>query len=169
MSFFQSRREVVIDQQVPSEVSRAALLAALHDHERMLKLSPLVFKSESIPAPEGKIHQSEIAGAPRKEDNTVWYRVWEKVPWVGDISFTASFANRDDGVYSTVMAPMGLRMKVSWAVIDDTSAPAVMRLHEVCELEGNTLLMPFITSTFEKTHRTMQEDLFKQLSGKASD
>ena len=166
MSFFESDREVVITQPIPKNVAPSAVLAALHDHDRMLKLSPLVYKSESIPTSEPEV--SSIAATKTATNDgpemTLWYKVWEKVPWIGSISFTASFLNTEHGVKSTVQAPLGFRMSVVWMVIDDGPAGKSKILKEVCHLYANLLLMPFIASTFETTHRTMQDELFRQLS-----
>lgn len=166
MSFLESKREVIIAQPIPDNIATSAVLAALHDHDRMLKLGPLVYSSKPIPILDSEPSVTDLrkTATSVQSDTTVWYRVWENVPWIGSISFTASFQNTEHGVKSTVRAPLGLHMSVVWTVIDNDPDAGTKLLKEVCHLSGNVLLMPFVASTFETTHRTMQDELFRQLS-----
>ncbi len=172
MSFFRTTRQVSIITPLPSDVSPSTLIEALHDHERMLRLSPIVTGWKKIHSRQeliaGGLHCADsVADTPEADLSIDAYHVQETVPYVGGISFTTSFKDVPNGLDSIVNAPLGVRLEVSWRVVSgpgDKAGEAANVLREECKLDGCAILMPFIKANFEKTHRTMQASLLDQLS-----
>ncbi len=172
MAFFRTSRQVSISTPLPSDVSPSTLIEALHDHERMLRLSPIVTGWEKIHSRQeliaGGLHCADsVADTPGPDVSIDVYRVQETVPYVGGISFATSFKDVPNGLDSIVNAPFGVRLEVSWRVVPgqgDKADEAANVLQEECKLDGNAILMPFVKTNFEKTHRAMQALLLDQLS-----
>lgn len=172
MSFFRTTNHVSIITPIPSDVSSSTLIEALHDHERMLRLSPIVTGWQKIHSRQELIgaglHCVDAVADTSEGDVSIdAYRVQETVPYVGGISFTTSFKDAPNGLDSIVNAPLGVRLEVAWRVVPslaDKADEAANVLREECRLQGNAILMPFIKANFEKTHRTMQTSLLHQLS-----
>lgn len=87
----------------------------------------------------------------------------------------AAFRDTDAGCECVVRAPMGLRMGVVYLVEHGeasnerkgepmkTAEREETFLKEVCRIEANALLVPFITFNFESVHRKMQREMLEML------
>lgn len=98
----------------------------------------------------------------------------EIVPHVGVVHFRTAFESTDDGLKATVVAPMGLRMRVTWRVCGASTAETETQdaktrqgdegrmLSETCEITVNAMLMPFVEWQFRKAHESMLASVVKE-------
>nr|POE47015.1 hypothetical protein CFP56_00347 [Quercus suber] len=126
---FQSTFTNTITTPLPSNPSFSAssLIALLHDHSFLITMSPIVTRHSVRPgagvassSAPGETDQPQPNHSGTLEKTT--YDVWEDLPLLPfhllthELHFTASFADRDDGVISWIQAPMGFVSKAVYSV-----------------------------------------------------
>lgn len=128
---------------IPADLSADKVLAALHNHELMIKtLCPQLIS-----------HELE-SGDPNGE---AVYSVTDKKP-IGQTTYKLTLTNTPDGVNSLVNAkpPVGeLIIKGKWRVAGD-------RLTEDVEIDGNFVTKKMAKGNVEKTHPTRQQMLLEE-------
>lgn len=162
-AWFQTTRKTFIHSPIPATTSTTSLLSALHDHLRIIHLNPLVINCIEIPLSINTFLASETKKYPA--DKVKAYRITDKIPYVGDVTYDAALIRVEDGFDSVVDAPAGLK---TWArtriVQQEGEEEAGGRvLKEETELQGNWFLMPFVMWNFEGSHRESQGKFLKRL------
>lgn len=161
-SYFRTFRSVSLTTQMPPHVTIDTLLDALHDHEFMIKLNPLVITMERISLEDNPVLKAHGAASDASA-----YRIEESIQYFGRITFTAAFMDEADGCTVIVNAPLGLIIRSKYqarqtSALEDQGG--CVSLEETGSLEANLLLMPFIKSNYESTHRHLHQDLCKHVS-----
>lgn len=176
MPTLRTTRTLTITSPVPPTITPQTLVATLHNHPFLLNIQPITTSYTPLPSSSPLIPTPEEEPFARESDAD-WYQVHESVPLVGDITFIAAFRDMKKGCECVVRAPMGLRMGVVYSVEDETAdggreagqtgnsrqGDGERVLKEVCTIEANALLIPFITFNFESVHKRMQKEMVEKL------
>ncbi|KAF6809119.1 hypothetical protein CSOJ01_07091 [Colletotrichum sojae] len=139
---------------VPAGVDRNQVLAAIHNHDLMVKtLCPALI---SYNLESGSVGQGQSAT----------YSVTDKKP-IGQTTYQLTITNLEDGVDTLVNAkpPVGtLVIQGKWRVLEGASGGLV--LQEDVEIEANMLMKKMAKGNVEKTHPEQHAALLVQ-AGKA--
>jgi hypothetical protein len=135
---------------VPAGMSREAVLAALHNHEMMVKtLCPQL------------ISHSKESGDSAALDAPVVYSVTDKKP-IGQTTYKLTLTNVADGVDSLVNAkpPVGtLTIAGKWRVVEEGGK---LVLKEEVDIEANMLVKKMAKGNVEGTHPKQHVALLEQ-------
>ncbi|KAF4835910.1 hypothetical protein CGCTS75_v002263 [Colletotrichum tropicale] len=143
----------VVSTPVPAGVDRSQVLAAMHNHDLMVKtLCPALvsYKLES-----GSVGLGQSAT----------YSVTDKKP-IGQTTYQLTISNLEDGVDTLVNAkpPVGtLVIQGKWRVVNEG---ANLILREEVDIEANMLMKKMAKGNVEKTHPEQHAALLVQ-AGKA--
>ncbi|CAI0648448.1 unnamed protein product [Colletotrichum noveboracense] len=143
----------VVSTPVPAGVDRNQVLAAMHNHDLMVKtLCPALvsYKLES-----GSVGLGQSAT----------YSVTDKKP-IGQTTYQLTISNLEDGVDTLVNAkpPVGtLVIQGKWRVVNEG---ANLTLREEVDIEANMLMKKMAKGNVEKTHPEQHAALLVQ-AGKA--
>ncbi|KAL1961181.1 hypothetical protein VTO42DRAFT_3126 [Malbranchea cinnamomea] len=185
---FKTTTSISITTPVPLTISRAALLAILHDHQEMIKLNPLVVQYQPCSRPPSPSRRSssssqEEAGIGRRtgedEENErtagassgemEWYRITDEIlPYhflpFSRVVYTAGFRDAPDGLHTRTYAPMGLRMEGRWTVGPREEAEEGGRLYltEEVRMTCSWLTRAFVQRALKKSHAVLTEKLIEK-------
>ncbi|KAF2726378.1 hypothetical protein K431DRAFT_280408 [Polychaeton citri CBS 116435] len=104
---------------LPGNVSIEAGIDLLHDFDTVIRFSPDVRNTKSIPAPNGK--GAKINGVIPVGQQ--WFEVEDDLPfipkrlWSGGVKYNAIFVPTQDGCDITIMAPGGFTSVNHWKLI----------------------------------------------------
>jgi hypothetical protein len=135
---------------IPALVTFDEVVRALHDHERFVRLNPLV---KACP-PVDPARQPDAEGF-------VAYAVVDQlayVPW--DVKYTAWLADAPDGLQSKVAAPGGMDIEGVWRVVREGD---VVVLEEVATVRCSPLVRWFVEKTIQDAHGQLHQRLLDQL------
>jgi len=156
---------------LPPPITPSRALHALHNHDLMIDLNPLVVShrplSSSLPSDTKHASSGTVPST---------YLITDKLPiplWPTTVSYTASFEDTSSGLRTEVHAPMGLEISGEWEVYDGdaTAEPpggegGGLMLRETTTVRCNLLLMPYVRATMgkghEELHRRFVERLLKE-------
>ncbi len=161
MAWAETTRNLRSTHPIPAPIDPQTLISALHDHDRIIHLNPLVTDSTRITLTD----DSFLATETTDPTNATAFRISDKIPWYGTISYTAAITKTAEGTDSIVNAPMGLKVWTKMRVrkADGEDGGAQWLLEEGTVFRGNWLLMSFTVANYESSHNEMREKLFKQL------
>lgn len=153
---------------IPSAVDPANVIAFLHDHTAFINLSPLVTSYNETDS----------------DARHVSYDIRERVPvlpkglWSQEIKFSATFENRENGLWSELHAPLGLVSEVTYevmqtkdesnfAVVDDEGREITSQwvMKETIDSSVNLLLKTYVDSSMVPTRRKMASRLMERVEG----
>ncbi|KKY22774.1 hypothetical protein UCRPC4_g03100 [Phaeomoniella chlamydospora] len=142
----------------------------LHDHGKMIELSPLVIKVEKVKPPRD---------APADEFHCSWYEVTEKISYLpgvsGNVSFHVCFNDLTNGVQCHVHAPLGLDIQEKWTIAGNLpgepreqrelgiDAPRdVLYIREDVNMNVSRIFSSFTKSKLTKSHSTLVDRLIRK-------
>ncbi|KAF9870579.1 hypothetical protein CkaCkLH20_11885 [Colletotrichum karsti] len=143
----------VVSTPVPAGVDRNQVLAAMHNHDLMVKTLCPALISYNL--------ESGSVGA----GQSATYSVTDKKP-IGQTTYQLTITNLEDGVDTLVNAkpPVGtLVIQGKWRVVNEG---ANLVLREEVEIEANMLMKKMAKGNVEKTHPEQHAALLVQ-AGKA--
>ncbi|OLN93223.1 hypothetical protein CCHL11_07573 [Colletotrichum chlorophyti] len=141
----------VVSTPVPAGVSREAVLAAIHDHELMVKTLCPALVSHKLESGSVGLNQSAT------------YSVTDKKP-IGQTTYQLTITNLEDGVDTLVNAkpPVGtLTIAGKWRIVNENNG---LVLREEVDIEANLLMKKMAKSNVEKTHPEQHTALLVQAS-----
>ncbi|KAL3423377.1 hypothetical protein PVAG01_05124 [Phlyctema vagabunda] len=189
-SFLNTSHETLTVTPLPAYITKAQVLALLHDSERMITLNPLVTAYHLQPAsaaiaffkgepaenqPQGEVEEVPIysvtddlagGGKEAEAEGGSWRGGWAKRFIPDSITYNSSMQNRDDGLVSITHAPMGVNSVTTWLVkdseTDDSGKPGLV-LEERGKVTSNRMLMGFIKTTLQASHEKLVQDFVVEL------
>ena len=153
---FQSIFHNVVTTPIPNDINAEALVQLLHNHSFLITMSPIVTR------------HSEAGRDPRTR--AVDYDVWENIAilpfglWMYELQFSASFADKANGVISWIQAPLGFHSEANYTVrtarAGETETERLV-LEESIQTTCPILFKPFVEWTMvpvrQKMHAKMIE------------
>ncbi|KAI1876678.1 uncharacterized protein JN550_000750 [Neoarthrinium moseri] len=161
---------------LPPGVTRQGVLDFLHNHAEMIDLNPLVIERHPIPPP---------AHAPPEEAACTWWSMTDKISYMpgvkSDLTYTAAFQDRPDGLQTHCYAPMGTHIRERWSlggtlpgepkqpVELGLGAPSQgLYIREDVEVRCNFLMAGFVKKTILKAHGVLVEHLASRVKTASS-
>jgi len=152
-----------------SGTSRAAAVAFLHDHARMIRLNPLVIRlQKTTPPPEASADEYACA----------WYEITDEISYLpgglykGEVTYKACFNDLPNGIQTHTFAPAGLDLRGKWTVGGNepgepreklelgTDAPREgLYVREDVDMRCNFLLTGFVKKNLTKSHKVVMDKL----------
>ncbi|GAB7350438.1 hypothetical protein MBLNU459_g1045t1 [Dothideomycetes sp. NU459] len=167
-SHFRTNWTHVLFTALPPAVDPASAVAFLHDHEALIKLSPLVTS----------YHQTSSDGRRVSYDIRERISVLPRNLWDQEIQFSAVFEDRENGLWSELHAPLGLVSEVTYEVMQvkdesrfdvvDHEGEAIVTqwmLKETIDSSCNIAFKSFVDASMVPTRRKMAERLMNKLEG----
>jgi len=154
---------------IPADVKSSDVVKGLHNHAFLISLSPFVVRHElASTSPSGKQTYQIV-------DNIDFlpFGLWKR-----EVTFTAAFEDKADGVISDIEAPAGLVIRNDYSVKSAAvggnggeEAGAGMMLVEEVTTSVNVLLKLFVqanlVSSHEKNHQKLIDWAREEGSGSA--
>ncbi len=175
MPFLQSERDVSVARTFSGSPVRAIdILPVMHNHVQWIHFSPVVTDVEQQPADDvlpPLLSSPSVKGPDFSQSigpsHRPWthYRITDKIPWYGSVTFDTWLQDTDEGVNSYVQAPAGLKIWNRFSVHDGVDG---VRMEEEVRLLGNTLLMPFILGNFRESHEAMMGSVVEAAAKRSS-
>lgn len=148
------------------------MIAALHNHELMIRLNPHAIDVDRIETAETGLSEAK-ADFPALSwtASVATYRVNQNIPMYGRVSLLAVFHDESNGTDCIVEAPLGLQISTKWRVLPQLGADGQktgrMVLEENCKIHASKLLLPlmptFILPSIKKSHAVTHEKLIEQV------
>jgi hypothetical protein len=152
-----------------SGTSRAAAVAFLHDHVRMIRLNPLVIRlQKTTPPPDASADEYDCA----------WYEITDEISYLpgglykGEVTYKACFNDLPNGIQTHTFAPAGLDLRGKWIVGGNepgepreklelgTDAPREgLYVREDVDMRCNFLLTGFVKKNLTKSHKVVMDKL----------
>ena len=152
-----------------SGTSRAAAVAFLHDHVRMIRLNPLVIRlQKTTPPPDASADEYDCA----------WYEITDEISYLpgglykGEVTYKACFNDLPNGIQTHTFAPAGLDLRGKWTVGGNepgepreklelnTDAPREgLYVREDVDMRCNFLLTGFVKKNLTKSHKVVMDKL----------
>jgi len=152
-----------------SGTSRAAAVAFLHDHVRMIRLNPLVIRlQKTTPPPDASADEYDCA----------WYEITDEISYLpgglykGEVTYKACFNNLPNGIQTHTFAPAGLDLRGKWTVGGNepgepreklelgSEAPREgLYVREDVDMRCNFLLAGFVKKNLTKSHKVVMDKL----------
>ncbi|KAK5129592.1 hypothetical protein LTR08_003057 [Meristemomyces frigidus] len=152
---------------LPPSIPRDIAIACLHNHVEMIRLNPLVLRSERTTAPPNATLEEQV--------NCVWYEITDMMNYgvtKSELSYKGGFYNLDNGIQTRVFAPAGVDIKSTWKVKGsmpgEPPEPAELGVNvpnsglyirEDIELRCNIFLMSFIKRNLRKPHTKLMQNV----------
>jgi hypothetical protein len=152
-----------------SGTGRAAAVAFLHDHVRMIRLNPLVIRlQKTTPPPDASADEYDCA----------WYEITDEISYLpgglykGEVTYKACFNDLPNGIQTHTFAPAGLDLRGKWIVGGNepgepreklelgTDAPREgLYVREDVDMRCNFLLTGFVKKNLIKSHKVVMDKL----------
>jgi hypothetical protein len=152
-----------------SGTSRAAAVAFLHDHVRMIRLNPLVIRlQKTTPPPDASADEYDCA----------WYEITDEISYLpgglykGEVTYKACFNNLPNGIQTHTFAPAGLDLRGKWIVGGNEPGEPREKLElgsdapreglyarEDVDMRCNFLLTGFVKKNLTKSHKVVMDKL----------
>lgn len=141
----------------PSDITRTQAIAALHDHEVLIKMDPHLVSYTSLPSspstPETKI-----------------YKVLDKMEqipkalWSQDVHSDLQYTNLPNGIRTNVKAPLGLVMDTHLIVEERPGGQLVIT--EDVEIKCSRLMMPVVKGQCEANWKDIHKRFIEMVKKK---
>ncbi|KEY71633.1 hypothetical protein S7711_08099 [Stachybotrys chartarum IBT 7711] len=173
------QRHLTISIPIPPSLPPAVVLAALHTIEPVIRHLGILSRYESIPTRPG-VAAGDAFFAP--DDPIVTYNIYERITLAPgltkEISHPSYFQLTASGVRGRADAPAGITAWADFSVraIRDPGSPEgsastpstvaadeEYALQEVLVVEGNSLLMPFVSQTMQDSHRDICSKVVEEI------
>jgi len=152
-----------------SGTTRAAAVAFLHDHVRMIRLNPLVIRlQKTTPPPD----------ASADEYDCDWYEITDEISYLpgglykGEVTYKACFNDLPNGVQTHTFAPAGLDLRGKWTIGGNepgepreklelgTNAPREgLYAREDVDMRCSFLLTGFVKKNLKQSHKVVMDKL----------
>jgi hypothetical protein len=188
-----SNTTVTTSTTLASFVTKANVLALLHDSEAMLQLNPLRKSHVKLPSPlpfykavdadlkpatESAIEALSVfsvvessAGTAHEEGAETWRGGWAKRFIPDEITYETSMQPREDGMMALTHAPMGVHSVTTWTVTEEGDGKLVLNKKGV--VTSNRMLTGFIKTTlqdsYDKLARDFVEAVERRVKGKGKE
>jgi hypothetical protein len=116
-------------------------LAAIHDHEFLIKLNPLVEQYQRV------------------DENEATYEVTDSLEVLGLAflqTYTSTFIPQPDGVTVKTMAGMGVSIEGRWIVESDESS-GMVKISEISEVTCHWIMRSYVLSQIKWSHLQIME------------
>ncbi|KAH7326732.1 hypothetical protein B0I35DRAFT_143168 [Stachybotrys elegans] len=172
------QRHLTITIPIPPSIPPTVVLAALHTIEPVIRHLAILSRFESIPTRPGA-----VAGDPffALNDPIVTYNIYERIALAPgltkEIVHPSYFQLTVSGVRGRADAPAGITAWADFSVrarrdpgspegsasTPSTIADDEYELQEILVVEGNSLLMPFVTQTMQDSHRDICSKVIQEI------
>lgn len=149
--------------------SRAAAVAFLHDHVRMIRLNPLVIRlQKTTPSPDASADEYDCA----------WYEITDEISYLpgglykGEVTYKACFNDLPNGIQTHTFAPAGLDLRGKWIIGGNEPGEPREKLElgsdapreglyarEDVDMRCNFLLTGFVKKNLTKSHKVVMDKL----------
>jgi hypothetical protein len=147
-----SSHHYTISRLLPTSVSSSRAISLLQEHTNIIALSPLVIEYHALPPSDESTTDS------LSKSYSITDRI-EYLPfglYTANVTVTANFTNKDDGVIITKHAPFGITITERWLVqegLDISAEQATTReLVLKVELIAGKLVLPLFKGMMLKNH-----------------
>ncbi|KAF4632832.1 hypothetical protein G7Y89_g5294 [Cudoniella acicularis] len=175
-----------------AHITKADVIAYLHDKQQMMLLNPLVKSHTALPPSNSVAFYKSVptnlkpsstaeiealivysvveAQAPEEASGETWRGGWAKRFIPEEITYEVSQQNTEHGMFSITHAPMGVHSVTTWTVREEGGR---LVLDKKGEVTSNRMLMGFIKTTlqesYDKLARDFVEALEKSVKGKGQE
>ncbi|MCJ1472918.1 hypothetical protein MMC13_001567 [Lambiella insularis] len=148
-SYFSTNFTLHEETAIPSGISRAQVLAALHDHEFMIKRNCRVLSFRLLPAGDKNAHIEADSGTGTYEVTDKMTFLPEKIWPASSVTYTMSFVDTPDGLKHILKAAMGMVSKATHTIEERDSG---MVLTEDSDVEVNRLVAGAVKRNMHETY-----------------
>ncbi|KAL4876976.1 hypothetical protein BJY04DRAFT_222476 [Aspergillus karnatakaensis] len=149
---------------IPDSADPKAVLTAIHDQVGFIRLNPVVTTVRQVDT-EPEAHNDEWFNTAEADHPINTYRLGNAIkviPGIGSwgekqIEFGTWLRNTATGIKTKADAPFGVTVRSHYRVKKDDFSGWVLEVERI--VECSSLVMPFVTRTYDKVHADVIRDL----------
>ncbi|KAH7027504.1 uncharacterized protein B0I36DRAFT_327228 [Microdochium trichocladiopsis] len=178
---------------LPEGTTREQLLAALHDHDFMIKCDPhhvkhsrveqpakfpgaatdLAIAQKAFDLPDLSHMGKYLGGSSAEADPYVnVYELTDEMPnpvFSSTINSRLEYVNLEKGLWTRVNSPMGVVLETAWIVVDAADGSGALELHQDIVISCSRMLVGIVKGNIEANrggiHKLIRARIEKEMGG----
>lgn len=162
-------------------ITKAQVLALLHDEEKMVRMNPIIKSHERLPessaiaffksvpaehrppatgtSQPSVFHIIEESGGEPEDGAQAgnWRGGWAKRFVPDTLAYETSIQATENGMISITRAPMGVHSVTIWTVVEKGAGEPLV-VEKTGRVTSNRMLMTFIKTTLQESYETLARD-----------